>query len=207
MNYPQYQPGSDLLPLSDDELMALDDLLAGLPTDAAMNIEALDGYLTALLLSPLPLPGLAGADWLPLVWGGDGADGMAPFASGKQRKRACLLVLRHLHSIAVTLRQAPERWEPILSIAEEADQELVDAEDWCTGFMLAVDLAADEWAPRFQDEPSAELLAAIALLGGDESQHEPEDLAALHDLHQLDALSREVPDAVIQMAKDFLLPA
>lgn len=207
MNYPQYDPGSDPLPLSDEELMALDDLLAGLPSDAAMNIEALDGYLTALLLSPKPLPSLPGADWLPLVWGGDGADGLTPFASGKQRKRASLLVLRHLHSIAVQLRKDPEQWEPILSIAEEDGHELVDAEDWCTGFMLAVDLAAEEWAPRFQDDATAELLAPIALLGGDESQHSPEALDTLHDLHQLDALSREVPEAVLQLAPDFLLKA
>ena len=70
MEYPSYNPSSDYLPLGDDELSALDDMLSKLPSDAAMNIEALDGYLTGLLLSPQPLAGLPGAGWLPEVWGG-----------------------------------------------------------------------------------------------------------------------------------------
>ena len=48
MQYPQYNPASDNRPLSDEELEDLDDLLAALPTDGAMNIEALDGYLAGL---------------------------------------------------------------------------------------------------------------------------------------------------------------
>ena len=55
MEYPQYNPQSDNRPLSDGELSDLDDLLAELPSDSALNIEALDGtarqtyqdYLTA----------------------------------------------------------------------------------------------------------------------------------------------------------------
>lgn len=31
MEYPKYNPSSDFLPLSDDELMALDELLSELP--------------------------------------------------------------------------------------------------------------------------------------------------------------------------------
>ena len=75
MEYPQYNPKSDNLPLSDEELSTLDDMLAKLPSDGAMNIEALDGYLSALLLSPTPLHELPGSDWLPTVWGGDADEG------------------------------------------------------------------------------------------------------------------------------------
>ncbi|MDT9000611.1 UPF0149 family protein [Paucibacter sp. APW11] len=199
MEYPSYNPASDYLPLSDDELSALDDMLTKLPSDAAMNIEAMDGYLTALLLSPQPLAELPGAAWLPEVWGGDGADGIAPFVSGKQKKRVMMLVLRHLRSIAVQLNDKPEAWEPIFSIAVDEDEELTDAEDWCIGFMLGVDLAADAWAPRFDDEQLAAALAPIALLGGDESQHTPEELARLADAQMRDALSREVPEGVQQL--------
>ncbi|QPF75531.1 UPF0149 family protein [Roseateles sp. DAIF2] len=200
MEYPRYNPASDNLPLSDDELNQLDDLLAALPSDAALNIEALDGYLVALLLSPTPLPELPGAAWLPTVWGGDGADGQAPFASGKQRKKLSLLVLRHLHGIACQLRDRPEGWEPIFSVAEQEEgEELVDAEDWCTGFMLAVDLAAEAWTPLFERDKTAAALAPIALLGGDESGLAPEERARLGDLQWRDALSREVPEGVLTL--------
>ncbi|MBB2485133.1 YecA family protein [Mitsuaria sp. WAJ17] len=201
MEYPSYNPASDYLPLSDEELSMLDDMLSKLPSDAAMNIEALDGYLTALLLSPQPLAAQPGAAWLPEIWGGDGADGIAPFVSGKQKKRVMMLVLRHLHSIAVQLKNRPDAWEPIFSIAvDEEGAEMTDAEDWCIGFMLGVDLAADEWAARFEDETQGALLSPIALLGGDESQQDPQDLAQLANAQLKDALSREIPDAVLALA-------
>lgn len=195
MDYPQYQPDkADYLPLTDDELQDLDDWLSELPSDAAMNIEALDGYLSAQLLSPLPLADKAGADWMAPVWGGG-----EPFASGKQRKRIALLLLRHVRSLAVQWTERQTEWEPIFSVAEEGDQQLVDAEDWCTGFMIGVDQDADAWAPLFEHTKTAAALAPIALLGGDESQLSAEEQARLTDFNFRDALSREVPEGVLTL--------
>ncbi len=112
MEYPQYRPQqADRLPLTDAELEALDGLLMELPTNAAMNIEGLDGYLTALLLSPQAIEELPGAAWLPAIWGGDGTEDPAPFKSGKQKKRVVLLTLRHLHSSWLA-RRAPQDTAP-----------------------------------------------------------------------------------------------
>lgn len=196
MDYPDYNPQLDNAPLSDDELVALDQLLQAVPSDTAMNIEGLDGYLTALVVGPPLLQRLRSADWLPAVWGGDGPDG-APFASNRQRKRASVLVLRHLHGIACQLRDAPERWEPIFSVAETDDGELADAEDWCIGFLQAVALAPDDWAPIFDDAQLGAALVPLALLGGDESELGEADRARLADPAQRDALSRAVMDAVL----------
>jgi uncharacterized protein len=204
MEYPRYNPNSDHLPLSDAELDALDDALAALPSDAAMNIEALDGFLTALLLSPVPPAGRPGADWIPLVWGGDGADG-APFASGKQRKKLTMLVLRHLRSLDEQLTRHPDEWQPVFSIAEQgAGEELADAEDWCIGFMLGVDLDGEAWEARFDDPVLAALLQPIVALGGDESLLDDDTRAQLADPVARDGLSRSVPDAVLALRE---LPA
>ncbi len=191
MTFPAYEPKSDLLPLSDEELQQLDELLAALP-DEALNIEALDGYLSALLLSPVPLASLPGDAWLPTVWGGGD-----PFPSGKQRKKLQLLVLRHLRALDAELGAA--RWQPLFSVVDDGDQEWVDAEDWCTGFMLAVDLAGDAWAERFEAGDSAAWLAPIALLGGDEAQQDPRALAELADPAVRDALSREVHAGIVAL--------
>ena len=206
MEYPKYNPVSDNLPLSDEELATLDDMLTKLPTDAAMNIEAMDGYLAGLLLSPLPLSELDGADWLPVVWGGDGDDidegakpENFPFASGKQRKRVTLLVLRHLRSIAWQWEAKPASWEPIFSVAEHDEVDLIDAEEWAIGFLTAVDLAPEAWQPLFDDAETAALLAPIALLGGDETQLSDADRARLADPQQRDAISRSVLDAVLAL--------
>ena len=52
MDYPHYQPDIADAPLRDEELSTLDAMLQALPNEAAMNVEALDGYLTALLVGP-----------------------------------------------------------------------------------------------------------------------------------------------------------
>ena len=203
MDYPDYNPALDDAPLSDEELSALDALLQALPTDAAMNIEALDGYLTALLVGPDGLAARKSADWLPAVWGGDGADG-APFASNKARKRATTLVLRHLRSIDGQLRDLelhPERWQPVFSVAEDGDEELVDAEDWCAGFLQAVPLAPDEWGALFDDAELGPALVPFALLGGDEAQLAPADAERLADPRWRDELSRAAMDAVPLLAQ------
>lgn len=196
MEYPQYQPQTDNAPLSDDELNALDDLLQSLPSDEAMNIECMDGYLTALLVGPNDLSKMPGSAWLPAVWGGDG-EGLAPFASNKQRKRVTLLVLRHLQSIAVELRDKGEAWQPIFSVAEVEGQDLVDAEVWCIGFLQAVAMDPAAWEPLFDDALIGPALVPIALLGGDESEQDPQDLARLGDVEVRDQLSRAVLDAVV----------
>ena len=197
MQIPDYQPALDAPPLTDDELAALDALLDALPGDAAMNVEMLDGYLTALLLAPTPVAKRRAADWMPPVWGGGD-----PFASGKQRKHAVVAVLRHLHAIDVALRDTPDAWEPVFSVAESPDgDEQVDAEDWCIGFLQATAQEPEDWGALFDDPRFAALLVPLALLGGDESGLSETDRARLADDDERDALSRAVPDAVLALAQ------
>jgi uncharacterized protein len=196
VQYPHYNPASDNRPLSDDEINDLDELLAALPTDAAMNVEALDGYLAGLLLTPgRALSDLPGEAWLPAIWGGDLEPDPAPFASGKQRKKVAMLVLRHLHSIATAWTERPQAWEPIFSFAdgEDEDTEYADAEDWAAGFLMAVDLAPEAWGPLFDGPATATLLAPIAALGGEDGNL-AEATAA-----ERDAASRTIPDAMLAL--------
>lgn len=196
MQYPHYNPASDNRPLSDDELNDLDELLAALPSDAAMNIEALDGYLAGLLLTPgRSLAELPGEAWLPRVWGGDGETDPAPFASGKQRKKVVMAVLRHLQSIALAWTHQPKAWEPIFSFAEgdDEDTEYADAEDWAAGFLIAVELAPEAWAPWFDDPDTAALLAPIAALGAEDGP------LAEATAEARDTASRAIPDAMLPL--------
>ncbi len=191
---PQYDPSTDLRPLSDEELSELDDLLAKLPSDGALNIEALDGYCTALLLAPQALSSLPSEGWLPTVWGGDG-EGLAPFASGKQRKRVVMAVLRHVRHLDHVLQHDAKAWEPIFSMAELDGADLVDAEDWCLGFLSAVDLDPEGWAAKFGSPEGQATLAAITALAGDGPQGSDLPLEAR------DALGRGLPDAVLALRR------
>jgi uncharacterized protein len=199
VDLPRYDPQLATEPLSDTELDALDALLLALPTDNPMNVEALDGYLTALLVGPRSAASLPGSEWMPVVWGGDGTSAPAPFSSQKQRKRTAQLVLRHLHTIDEALHKAPARWEPVFSLADTGQQELADAEDWCIGFLHATELAPDAWGALFEDPRLAPLLAPIVLLGGDESLLSPADAARVADPAERDALSRAAVDAVLAL--------
>ncbi len=205
MDYPQYDPQLDTPPLDDSELDALDSLLQALPGEAVMNIEALDGYLTALLVGPPVLARLRTADWLPAVWGGDG-EGGAPFPSQKQRKRATLLVLRHLHAVQQQLQGPPEAWEPVFSIAEADGREWVDAEDWCAGFLQATVLDPEAWGALFDHAQRGPLLLPLALLGGDDAGLAPTDRDRLADPAQRDALSRAVVDGVLALNEAKVTP-
>lgn len=196
MQYPQYNPASDNRPLSDEELDDLDELLSILPTEQALNAEAMDGYLAGLLLTPgRELASVPGEAWLPVVWGGDIAADPAPFVSGKQKKKVVMLVLRHLQSIATSWAQRPQGWEPIFSFAdgEDEDTEYADAEDWAAGFLMAVSLEPQAWAPWFDAPETAELLAPLAALGGEDGA-----LAEASPAER-DEASRKIPDAILAL--------
>ncbi|HEV8692173.1 MAG TPA: UPF0149 family protein [Ideonella sp.] len=207
MQYPQYDRASNNSPLSDIELQAFDELLAELPANGAMNIEGVDGYLTGLLLGPHDiLDQWPTGDWLPLVWGGDGPQG-EPFASNRQRKRATLFVLRHLQAVACQLRDHPRQWEPLFSVVEANGEEWVDAQDWCTGFLQAIDLAPEAWREWQVDTELGPALATIALLGddevgqGDEAEQGEEagDVEEPVDPVARDAMARAVVAGVLAM--------
>ena len=206
LDYPDYDPASPLTPLDASELQALDMLLQKLPADGVMSLDGLDGYLSALLAGPGDLlKQLPTAEWLPLVWGGDGAAGpaeAAPFASKRQRKSTVVLVLRHLRHIAHQLTQAQADWEPIFSVAEQGADEWVDARDWCTGFLQAVDLLPSAWEAAWDDPELGPALAPLLVLGGglaDAPTINEDDSDDLDDPEVCDGLSRAVPDAVLRL--------
>jgi uncharacterized protein len=202
MDYPSYDPTSPVTPLTEDELAALDELLASLPADGAMPLDGMDGYLTALLVAPAPLSAMKTADWLPLIWGGDQQPAPAPFRSNQQRKRSTVLVLRHLRSVDAALSGPPDVWEPIFNVAEVPGthgEELADATDWCLGFLAATDLAPDAWAALQSDPEIGPGLATIAMLAGEVEEGGADDAEDLDDPHVRDQLSRAAADVVLKL--------
>jgi len=199
MDYPRYDPASPITPLTAAELDGLDQLLQALPAEACMSLDGTDGFLTALQVGPAHLLAtLETAEWLPLVWGGDGPGGAeeaTPFASKRQRKATVVLLLRHLRHLADQLDHRPADWEPIFSIAEQGTAEWADARDWCTGFLQAVDLMPGAWSEAVADPALIPLLQLGGGLPGLETPAMPDD----DDLAAIDQLSRAVPDLVLQL--------
>lgn len=209
MKFPQYNPQLDNPPLGDAELDQLDALLAELPGDESMDIEGLDGYLTALLLAPELPPA---DDWVPRVWGGTQGE-PAPFTSGKQAKRIGQLLLRHMATIDRQLHRDVEALEPFFAAADcdevedvdvapqdvPEDGQWVDAGNWCVGFLIATELLPAAWQSLFDSDEGAALLEPIVLLGSDPESLDESQRERLEDLVERDHLSRQVPDVVTEL--------
>lgn len=195
MNLPDYQPTLATEALSDEEQDQLEALLQALPSDGAMNLECLDGYLCALLLGPGLPPS---ADWMPAIWGADAppGDNAAPFASGKQLKRCVQSVLRLLADSHRRLQADAQNFEPVFSIAEHEGEEWVDAEIWCLGFLQGTALQTAYWDPLFEDATLGALLAPIPLLAALPEELDEVDRGLVAEPEQRDALSRQVAEAI-----------
>jgi uncharacterized protein len=189
VKHPQYNPALNNLPLTEVESDELERTLDRLKHPEAMDLECLDGFLTALLLGP-QLPDTDA--WIPPIWGG----GEAPFASGKQTKNFVQLVLRYMAAIDRQLHTDADAIEPIFSFAEVDGEELVDAEIWCIGFLHAASLLPDHWEALFDDEELGESLAPITLLGADPQALSEEEQSLLSTPEARDDLSRLVQEAI-----------
>ncbi|HRP96640.1 MAG TPA: UPF0149 family protein [Rhodocyclaceae bacterium] len=125
--------------LDDDEFDALEELLTSdvVPEDC-MNLEMLDGYLAAVIASPVAVtPG----QWLPGVWSAHGDE--APLASGSRMQRVIGLVLRYYNELATTIGQ-PDGWEPFCYAGSDGEP-LEVGEEWIEGFEQGLELWPEDW--------------------------------------------------------------
>src|SRR5690606_3293868 len=117
--------------------------------DAAMVLEELDGFLTALACSPRPLSDEA---TLALACGADdaaaGAAGAAASAAGRdaaatspEREELAGLLRRHRLSIIAALHSG-EGLEPVMERNEAGESA---GNLWAIGFLRGIDAQADEW--------------------------------------------------------------
>jgi len=148
-------------PLSDPELNDLEELLNShvVPNDG-LNISALHGFLTALIVSPSML---VPSQWLPVIWGEEDPE----FESHQEAERMFGLIMRLYNSIGRTLAEKPEEFFPIFLVDEDEDQSSAEepyvlAQDWCEGFSVGVAICPQEdWRPLMEDEEGRNLLAPI----------------------------------------------
>lgn len=157
----------------DEELDRLNDLLNGVPLEReGMTIGELDGYVTALIVSPeVVLP----SEWLPGVWGGDDA-----FGSLAEVEELVTAVLAHYNRIARELAEDPDAYAPVLEVDPNGGDLLWGP--WVNGFERAMGLRADAWeAVAFGDDEDAAASVSMILAmnawdhGDDELTEEDED--------------------------------
>ncbi|MCL2309222.1 MAG: YecA family protein [Proteobacteria bacterium] len=185
------------MPLTDAEFDELEAFLtsSAVPEDC-MNLEMLDGYLTATISSPQML---MPSQWLPVIWGEDAShSGNAVFASVEQAQRVMELILRHWSSIGRTLHEMPTRFHPLLYFPPEEEvgaDTPHEAEDWCQGYMMGVQLTEEDWAPLYNSQEASDWIFPIEALAF--GHQEPEYAEWFDDSEKRDSLVDELPTAAV----------
>ena len=109
------------------------------------NLEALDGYLSALVVSPDTVPA---GEWQPPVWGTP-----PRWADDAERADVEALLQGHWNMASQRVRfgddDLPDHLAPLLWLPEDAEEEPEDeldvGRDWALGFFSAVQLREAAW--------------------------------------------------------------
>ncbi|MEZ5934849.1 MAG: UPF0149 family protein [Alphaproteobacteria bacterium] len=147
--------------LGDDEIDWLDGFLRSAQApDTVMELEALDGFFTALIVGPDLIPPSL---YLPVMWGGDGAG--PDFDSLEQAEHVMGLLMRHWNTIARRLR----RGYPCMPLLAHGAA-WPKGRRWAEGFSRGIGLDFEAWEPLIDHEEHAQLLAPIIMLERDDPE-------------------------------------
>jgi len=132
-------------PLSEGEFDELDDFLSRVQGGEIRNVEALDGFLTALVICPeLAKP----SEYLPVITTGSTEAGNLVFQTTAEAERFYDLIMRHWNDSNRTFRSG-EVYMPVLG-EDNAGENY--GNDWAIGFLTGTRMRHDVWDPIIQDD-------------------------------------------------------
>ena len=144
-----------------EQIEELLDLFGTVPAGRPwMSIGQVDGYVAAIALCP---EAVAPSEWLPAVWGGEGA---ARFA-GARRETEVRAVIAHYQRVARSLYLSPGDYTPLYEVGDGGTEPLWGP--WIEGFVRAMALRSGAWE-RVRQGFDREAAASLAMIG------------ALHDI-------------------------
>ncbi|MCV6624222.1 MAG: YecA family protein [Cellvibrionaceae bacterium] len=129
----------------------------------ALNLEQLDGYFTALHLSPTDYDI---ADWLELIWGGGDLPVGGLFYSIDEIQQFFTTMIQHWHNVRTRLEE-DELFMPLTFITRN------DASYWAQGFLLGTKLYEETWQEYCETDEQG---IATALLAQAYLHHKDKDL-------------------------------
>lgn len=159
------------------DLDALDEyLMSDQAPDDCMQLSDLDGFLTAIAISPSLIKP---SEWMPVIWRDEEPD----FASDDEALKVMNAIVGRHNEIVYQIENTPDEYVPIFW---QSKDDVVIAMDWAEGFMEGVQLAMDDWVPLMQTEQGQDMLLPIlAFLNDDEGnpivEGTPKEVAAIYD--------------------------
>ena len=151
-------------PLTPEELDELEQLLnADDAPEECMDIAMLDGFLTGVIIGPNTL---LPSQWLPRIWG-ETADDAAPFADDARARRIVELIMRFYNDRVYDLEEGVEEYDPVIYQDQREDENVPIIDEWCVGFISAIELDSEGWKPLLEANPEAVggLLTPMLLYG------------------------------------------
>ncbi len=143
--------------LTEDELNRLAAFLGQFP--GAMNVEAMDGFFSALICAPEMVPM---GEVMSRAWGEE-----AEFASNEEAQEISSLMMRHWNAILRALN-GDELHFPLL-LEDEAGK--AQANDWAQGFYQGMKLSGGSWSQLMSDETHGGWIVPILALV---HEHDPD---------------------------------
>jgi uncharacterized protein len=180
--------------LAQEQLDRLSAILDQYADQDSLSLEALDGFFSALIASPIVVPA---SDYLPVVFGANIGDSAALDAV-TERDEAIPLLTALWQSIEVAV-ESEDGPSPIIF---EGAEDGVLGREWAIGFLMGMDFAPERWEELFgAEESDAEaegeeaLLPSIPLVAGAADPEWPQDPLT----------EEEADDLVATMAAAFML--
>jgi uncharacterized protein len=161
-------------------------LLSDSTPKEVLSVDALHGYLTAIVCCPVPV---MPSDWLNGVWQTEAGP---PFESAEQAQEILSLITRMHNAIADAL-DVGEAFGPLmLENTLETGETVVVGQGWCRGFMEGMRSQFDAWEPHL--DMLNELVVPIAVLArfGDD---DPERQALLDDRQKIAQLTDGIAES------------
>ncbi len=172
--------------LSEADFDWLGAMLARVAGGKVPNIEALDGFMTALVICPDRVPP---DEYMPVLICGRTEDDDLDFESVEEAEQFHDVLTRYFDEISRVLRRGELR----MPCMAESGEELPAGNDWANGFLAGSHLRHDLWSEIVNDEKRATALIPIWALayehdelagaaGKTHSRSDRQRKAALHDV-------------------------
>lgn len=121
------------------------------------DVSELDGFLTALIMSPETINPTV---WLPAIWGGLQLTPQWDEQKSEQFMQLCSQMQSEISSL---LANDPSQYAALFGGAEIDGQEVVIVDKWCSGFMRGVTLC--QWSELpLEQQPWLDVIALHGLV-------------------------------------------
>lgn len=194
---PGMKPEKAPMPMSDELLAELDELLSAIDPDESMAVEELDGFFAGLACCPEPVPA---DEYLPEILGCDLAQAAQRVGSERVERLRGLLE-RHRESMAGQLYEG----EGIAPVLGHDEDDKVGGNAWAIGFVRAMALRPDAWSAMDEDDEQAQALDPLMRLVEEVEPSEGEAPEPIAD-EERDAAIGAMLEGVMQVY-DFFAPA